>query len=98
MKSIFIALLLFISINVLANASSISINYEKPLNKIDESIKQDILDSNVNIAHLFIFEYEIPVLGKEEDASDELANILLLEYYDHGAQVTQNAAELFLLE
>lgn len=171
MKNIFVVLLLFLSTNVFANESLISINYEKPLNKIDINIKQDILDSNVNddlinfivetfkvsrkinivygysdgplyssedntiyipyrfidnvtikfenvvkedidekvfdsllhtlfheIAHLFIFEYEIPVLGKEEDAADGLANILLLEYYDHGSQITQNAAELFLLE
>lgn len=171
MKSIFVTLLLFLSINVLANESSIFINYEEPSNKIDESIKQDILDLDVNddlisfidetfnisekiniiygyndgplyssenntiyipysfideiairfeeekkdnvnekvfdsllhtlfheIAHLFIFEFEIPILGKEEDAADGLANILLLEYYEHGSKITQNAAELFLLE
>lgn len=48
--------------------------------------------------HAVIDQFEIPVLGREEDAVDGLASVLLIEYYDNGAEMAINAAELFALE
>ncbi len=48
--------------------------------------------------HAVIDQFDIPVLGREEDAVDGLASVLLIEYYDNGAEMAINAAELFALE
>ena len=50
------------------------------------------------LAHALIFTYELPVLGKEEDAADSLASVLLIEYFDNGAEIAISAADLFDLE
>lgn len=50
------------------------------------------------LAHALIFMHDIPVLGKEEDAADGLANILLIEFFDEGAEIAISAADLFDLE
>jgi hypothetical protein len=48
--------------------------------------------------HALVDQLDIPVVGKEEDAVDGLASMLLLEYYEEGASIAANAAELFALE
>lgn len=48
--------------------------------------------------HAIVDQFAIPVLGKEEDAVDALASVLLIEYYENGADMAINAAELFALE
>lgn len=48
--------------------------------------------------HAVVDQFDIPVLGKEEDAVDALASVLLIEYYENGAEMAINAAELFALE
>ncbi len=50
------------------------------------------------LAHALIFQYDLPVLGKEEDAADGLASVLLIEYLDEGQEVVISAADLFDLE
>ncbi|OED38667.1 hypothetical protein AB833_18425 [Chromatiales bacterium (ex Bugula neritina AB1)] len=50
------------------------------------------------IAHALTDQLEIPIVGKEEDAADGLASVLLLEYYEDGAEMARNAAELFAME
>ncbi|MGR6874278.1 DUF4344 domain-containing metallopeptidase [Pseudomonas sp. HK3] len=50
------------------------------------------------LAHALIFTYKLPVLGKEEDAADSLANVLLIEYFESGAEIAISAADLFDLE
>ncbi len=50
------------------------------------------------LAHAFISMYEIPVLGKEEDAADALAAILLIEYFENGQEIALTAADLFSIE
>lgn len=50
------------------------------------------------LAHALIFTYNLPVLGKEEDAADSLATVLLIEYFDSGAEIAMSAADLFDLE
>lgn len=50
------------------------------------------------LAHALIAMHEIPVVGKEEDAADALANILLIEYFEDGQEIVISAADLFDLE
>ncbi len=50
------------------------------------------------LGHALTDQLDIPIVGKEEDAVDGLANVLLLEYYDEGAEMARHAAELFALE
>ena len=50
------------------------------------------------VAHAIIAQFDIPTLGKEEDAADNLANVLLLEYAIRGDEVALNAADMFALE
>ena len=50
------------------------------------------------LAHALIFQFDLPVLGKEEDAADGLASVLLIEYLEKGQEVVITAADLFDLE
>ncbi|WP_448548360.1 DUF4344 domain-containing metallopeptidase [Thalassotalea fusca] len=49
-------------------------------------------------AHAIIFMYDIPIVGKEEDAADALATVLLIEYFEDGQEIAISAADLFDLE
>lgn len=50
------------------------------------------------MAHaLIIDQYRLPVLGKEEDAADGLADVLLLEFFNNGASMVDSAADLFFM-
>lgn len=67
------------------------------------SITDATLDSVMHtlfheLAHALISTYEIPVVGKEEDAADSLASVLLIEFFDDGAEIAISAADLFDLE
>lgn len=48
--------------------------------------------------HAIIPMFDIPVLGKEENTVDNLATVILLEYFDDGANIAISAADLFDLE
>jgi len=50
------------------------------------------------IAHAVIAQFNVPTLGKEEDAADNLANVLLLDNLVHGDDIVLNAADMFALE
>lgn len=50
------------------------------------------------IGHAYVADKQIPVLGKEEDAVDNLAAIVMLEYIDNGADRTISAADMFAFE
>lgn len=50
------------------------------------------------LAHALIAMYDLPIVGKEEDAADNLATVLLIEYLEEGAEVAISAADLFDLE
>ncbi|KPZ67819.1 MULTISPECIES: DUF4344 domain-containing metallopeptidase [unclassified Shewanella] len=50
------------------------------------------------IAHAYIADNGIPILGKEEDAADNFAAIIMLNYIDAGDDALLNAADLFALE
>lgn len=48
--------------------------------------------------HAYIADQNIPVLGKEEDAVDNFATILLLNYVDNGDDIAISAADMFAFE
>ena len=50
------------------------------------------------LGHALIDLYQLPVVGKEEDAVDALANVLLIEFYEQGQETVLSAADLFDLE
>lgn len=49
------------------------------------------------MAHAFIEQYDLPVIGKEEDAADGLADVLLIHFFDHGDDMVVGAADLFYI-
>ncbi|TKB48369.1 hypothetical protein FCL40_11655 [Ferrimonas sediminicola] len=50
------------------------------------------------IGHALVPMFDLPMLGREEDAADSLATILLIEYFDGGGEIALSAADLFALE
>ncbi len=48
-------------------------------------------------AHAIIEQYDLPIVGKEEDAADNFADVLLLDFFDVGADIVTSAADLFLM-
>lgn len=50
------------------------------------------------LAHALIATHELPIVGKEEDAADNLAAVLSIEYFENGAEMAISAADLFYLE
>ena len=48
--------------------------------------------------HAYIYANEIIVLGREEDAVDTLATLLLIHAFKEGAEIALSAADLFALE
>lgn len=49
-------------------------------------------------AHAYIVDQNIPILGKEEDAADNFATIIMLEYLENGDDMAISAADMFALE
>lgn len=67
------------------------------------SVKQATIDALVHtlfheFAHAIIMYNQIPVLGREEDAADSFATVLLKEYFDRGEDISISAADLFHIE
>lgn len=48
--------------------------------------------------HAYIYANQVIVLGKEEDAADTLATLLLINSFENGADIAMSAADLFALE
>lgn len=46
-------------------------------------------------AHALIDQFQLPVLGKEEDAADSLASVFLTRFVDNGAEYAFDAAKFF---
>jgi hypothetical protein len=49
------------------------------------------------IAHAFIEQFELPIVGQEEDAADGLADVLLIHFFDNGDDMVVSAADLFFI-
>jgi len=62
---------------------------------VADSLKHTLIHE---FAHAVIHSANIPVLGREEDAADSLASVLLIEYFEDGSEIVISAADLFELE
>lgn len=74
--------------------------YEKQYGK---SAKDGAIDTLLHTllheaGHAYIADQEIPVLGKEEDAVDNFATVILLGYVDSGDDIAISAADMFAFE
>jgi hypothetical protein len=68
-----------------------------------DNLTQAVMDVVIHtlfheLAHALIATYELPIVGREEDAADNLAVVLSIEYFENGAEIAISAAELFYLE
>ena len=48
--------------------------------------------------HAYLYANEVIILGREEDAVDTLATLLLINAFENGAEIALSAADLFALE
>ena len=73
--------------------------YQQSGVSIDEASQDALLHTLFHeLAHALINIYELPVVGKEEDAADSLATFLLIELFEDGQEIAISAADLFDLE
>ncbi|MBL4260111.1 DUF4344 domain-containing metallopeptidase [Vibrio fluvialis] len=71
--------------------------------KYGRSVKEGASDTLLHtllheIGHAYIADKSIPILGKEEDAVDNFATIILLDYVDDGSEIAISAADMFAFE
>lgn len=50
------------------------------------------------LAHALIDVLDLPITGREEDAADELATLLVMDHFDQGGEIALTAAEFFEIE
>lgn len=74
--------------------------YEKRYGKSTEMGAIDSLLHTLlhEAGHAYISENDIPVLGKEEDAVDDFATMMLINYVDNGDDVAISGADMFAFE
>lgn len=73
--------------------------YEETGVSIEEATMGSLMHTLFHeLGHAFIPMFDFPVLGKEEDAVDNLATTMLIEYFDNGSEIAISAADLFDLE
>ncbi|WP_221077468.1 DUF4344 domain-containing metallopeptidase [Agarivorans albus] len=75
-------------------------NYQKRYGISAEDAAIDTLLHTLlhELGHAYITDQQIPILGKEEDAADNLATIVLLNYVELGDEVAISAADMFAFE
>lgn len=79
------------------------LNQDPSLGATRDVLDQTVLDVIMHtvfheLGHALVAQYNIPILAKEEDAVDGLANVMLLDYVENGADIATTAAEMFGLE
>lgn len=72
-------------------------NYDKRENIDLDTAVIDVLIHSIlhEFGHALVDMFDIPVLGREEDAVDNLANILLLDFFEYGDDVLLTNADIF---
>ena len=74
-------------------------NYEETGVTIEQATQDAIIHTIFHeLAHALIANFDLAITGKEEDAADELAGVLLIEHFEHGQEIALSAADLFDLE
>ncbi|MFC5080455.1 hypothetical protein VTH8203_03175 [Vibrio thalassae] len=71
--------------------------------KFGKPAKEGALDTLLHTllheaGHAYIADQKIPILGKEEDAVDNFAAVLMINYVENGADATISAADMFSFE
>lgn len=61
----------------------------------DFVLKSEIWSFYHELAHALIDAYKLPIVGKEEEAADDLAVIIALEYTEDGYKIAMDSAELW---
>lgn len=65
---------------------------------IDDATQHTLMHMLLHeLAHALIFMHDLPVVGKEEDAADSLATILLIEFFKDGQEIAISAADSFAI-
>jgi len=77
----------------------VNANYVEEENELFE-VTMDVIEHTLyhELGHALVELLQIPVTGKEEDAVDSLATMLVIISHDHGGEVALSAADLFDLE
>jgi len=72
-------------------------NYAKRENLNLDTAVIDVLIHSIlhEFGHVLVNMYDIPILGREEDAVDNLANILLLDYFKDGDDILLTNADIY---
>ncbi|MHC6529812.1 MULTISPECIES: DUF4344 domain-containing metallopeptidase [unclassified Vibrio] len=75
-------------------------DYEKRYGRSARQGAQDTLLHTLlhEVGHAFIAENDIPVLGKEEDAVDNFATLMMINYVSEGQDMAISAADMFAFE
>lgn len=74
-------------------------DYEQTGISVDEAVEDAMLHTLLHeFGHALVDQYQLPIVGREEDAVDTLATILLVEYFENGQEIALSAADLFALE
>jgi len=62
--------------------------------------KEDVLIHTLfhELGHVLIANYDLPVIGREEDAADALAAIISIDYFEQGQEIAVSAAQMFQFE
>ncbi|MGF1688992.1 DUF4344 domain-containing metallopeptidase [Photobacterium japonica] len=83
------------SVNYFANN-----DYQKRYGKSAQEGAQDTLLHTLlhEAGHAYIDDQDIPVLGKEEDAVDNFATLLLIDHVENGDEIAISAADMFAFE
>ena len=77
----------------------VAANYAQSGVSADDATMDSLLHTLFHeLAHALIYRYELPVVGKEEDAADALATVLLIRFFEDGQELAISAADLFDLE
>ncbi len=75
-----------------------SVNFPHKNTSLDQFTGNALLHIIVHeFAHALIDQYDIPVLGREEEAADNLADVLLLHFFTGGEDIVASAADLFYI-
>ncbi|SEG66686.1 DUF4344 domain-containing metallopeptidase [Vibrio hangzhouensis] len=78
----------------------LSNDYEKKYSKPAQQGAMDTLLHTLlhEAGHAYVADYALPILGKEEDAVDNFAAVIMLNYVEGGADAAISAADMFSFE
>jgi len=74
---------------------AIQYNKKTGLSELDATMDTLLHTLFHEFAHVLFFMYDLPVTGREEDAADGLATLLLIELFENGQEIVLSAADQF---